>query len=878
MKKLISLCLAFALTLTALGISVLAEETQTETEAVPRLEKFYPIADAGIDGKEKDKTTGSDAKLVITGNNLGGYKRFAFFKYDLTQVRDNISKATFTVAIPEAYSYENGVVLSVFASDHNDWEEGTLTYNNANAEDLALIENADNAIATMPVGKHYLKTADITQTIKDAKQAGKEQITLIVRSTTATNKNAGVHLSTKEAAVGIENAGIRYDGRPTLMVTNVDTEPETLKSGVPVTPTEDAAVDANNSNKDSALAGLEQAGISGPVSGSGYKRYYFMKFDLQGAQGRKIKKATLSLTSATVAAAASSHGIYATDNTGWDANGLTSSNMGTLPEFLDVAGNQIASAAGWDINTTKTFDITNYIKEKLAAEQYQFTLGLRNIDEGIDNAYQTFWTAWASEAEKRPGITILFADEPMEVTENQPLYPADDAGISGAAPEESSPEAAEAPVGGENYFFAKLDLRELQQEAGNIQMAVTGKTDSDGAYGVYLLPGADWDEYSLTYNNAPLSVFDEEPAAIFRYPRAGVERKLDITDTVLPLLQAGERMFTVAIKRIDSGQDEFSVYTRDADSGAPYFLVGYKKTPGQVPPIENLSGIVPIDDIALDGNNANKDNCLKGAEQFTITGTLQNRGYMRHYVMKFDFSGIPGRIKKATLKLNVESAYPAAEFGVYVSDNNEWTSEGATYNNFNKNFLQGKDNMAATFGNVRAGDSIAVDVTDAISKGMANGSKIVTLGIRNVNDTRFDGDNNLTTVFYSAQAAESKRLCLAVELYDEAQPVTVGAAALRSGNTGIGALQPGVVTVRTNIGCTRETGSGEKIHVIFALCRGTEEAYRVVDLQEQDKHIYDVAGSNLEADFRVEEGDFVKVFVWNGEGTHMIGQPSITIR
>lgn len=870
MKKIMSICLAVVLTMASFGMCVLADEP--ETEQIPRLEKFYPTDDTQIDGNAKDTNYGTADTILVSGNLSGGGQRYAYFKFDLTQMQNNISKATLTLTVPKTYW---GLMdLGVFVSDNTDWDETTLTYNTAQAEDLNLLSNADNAVGTFSqIGTGVRRrTADITQAIQDAKGAGKEQITFIVRVINSTNVGYGVYFYTKEATT----SDLRYDDKPTLVVTNADATAPALASNVPVAPSEDAVIDASERDMDGALTGVEKAGISGTLSAKGYKRYYLMKFDLRGAEGRSIKKATLSLTSTDDAAASAMFGIYATDNTDWDANGLTFNNMGTLSEFLDNTDNRLISVESWPGSTTKVFDLSTYVKEKLAAGQYEFTLALRNIDEGTANPYTSFWTAWAAEEAKRPGITMLFANEEVEVSENVPLYPSEDAGVTAEAPDNPRPEETTAAVGGENYFFTKLDLRQLKEEAGNIQMALTGTADSDGAYGVYILPGADWNEYSITYNNAPMYIFQEEAAAMVRYPRAGVERKLDLTDALLPLLQQGERVFSVAVKRLDEGSDAFGVYTKESDVGSPYFLISYKKQPQQGGETIDLSHVEPVDAIPLDAAKAN--DCLKDDTTFAITGTLSNSGYKRYYVMKFDLSSVQGRVKKATLRVSAVSSLKTSYYGVYLSGSNNWTSEGATFNSFDNSFLQLRDNMIASFTELVTGASTSVDVTEGINQGITNSDGIVTLGIRNVNDAQTGGDNNPWAEFHSAKAAsEEKRPYLILELYDETQPVAAGGVTLRSGDTALSALQPGVVTVRANVGCTQVNDNGADVHVIFALCRGTEDAYRVVDLQEQKKHLYDTAGSDLEADFRVEEGDFIKVFIWNREGTRMVGQPSITI-
>ncbi len=869
MKKCIHFLLAAVMLISTLGISAMAEDPQPQAE-MPRILELVPTDDTKIDQSpaEAGKPHGSDDLIYISGNYMQspGYQRYAYLKFDLTQVRADFEKAVISFRVPNDSA--NEMTIGAFLSDNNDWSEDTLTWNNA---DRTCVTDQAAAVGTF---EKYSKTSqygyiDLTQAVQQAMGAGKFQLTVVLRmmGEVTAAKSHFTHIGTKENTDQSKWTMLRF--------TYADYVAPELSSNVPFGPVEASGIDGNPNYASNAELGLAEIPISGSLDKKGYERYYFMKFDLRDALEREVRKVNVTVHVAS-GSDTQPFGLYKVEDVDWTANGLTYNDATgqALRAAMNDQANCLDTAEHIKGSTALTFDVTEYIRQQVVAGESMVTLGFRNVQNNGTQPYATLKSNYFSVPEQRPSMSIVFGNEPMQIVENEPVLPSDDAGV-GPDIEEAQPEAVSAQVGGENYLFMKYDLRLMEKEAANVLFSMTGTADSEAAYGIYAAAAGDWNEWDLTFDTAAKEILSGEPAAVVRYPRADTQYTVDITDAALPALDslaADARFLTVAVKGMDGANDGFGVYTKETFDKAPSIIIRFQKESGggEIDP----SHVDAVDGIPLDIQQ--KDVCLKDDESAAVTGTLPNAsgstiGYMRHYIMKFDLSGVEGRIKSATLHMTAKTSTATAHYGIYLGPDSSWTSEGATYNNFNKEFLQGTTNRITEITGVQHGAPAVFDITDGINKGLATSTDgLITLGLRNTNTN----NSNDWAEFYTTKAAnEMYRPYLVLELYNEETDPAVAVL-----DTELVQRTDGYVTAKTTIGFNFPLGQAQTVHVIFARCKDMGAGYRVLDVQEQSKRVYDMSGSLLTADFQLGEGEYIKVFVWNENGTRMMGQQSIVIQ
>ncbi len=874
MKKCIHFLLAAVLLVSTLGISVLAEDLQPQAD-VPRILEMLPTDDTKVDESKKGDNFGADDSIYISGNFMQspGYRRYAFLKFDLTQVRADFEKAVISFRVPSTIASVNEMTIGAFLSDNNDWTEDTLTWNNADLDCVA-----DQAAAIGTFEKYNINSdygyIDLTQAVQQAISGGKTQLTVVLRmmGEVTAAKSHYTHIGTKEHTDPTSRTVLRF--------TYADYAAPELSSNVAFEPVEASGIDGNPSFAPNAELGLETVPISGSLDKKGYERYYFMKFDLRDALEREVRKVnvTVGLDSGSDT---QPFGLYKVEEVDWTANGLTYNNDSgqALRAAMNDQSNCLATADFTKGNISVTFDVTEYIKQQVEAGESVVTLGFRNVQNNGTQPYATVRTIHHTNEASRPAMSIVFGNEPMQIVENEPILPSDDAGV-GPDMEEAQPEAVSAQVGGENYLFMKYDLRLMDKEAANVLFSMTGTADSEAAYGIYAAAAGDWNEWDLTFDTAAKEILSGGPAAVVRYPRAETQYTVDITDAALPALDAlaaDARFLTVAVKGMDGANDGFGVYTKETPDKAPSIAIRFKTESGGGGGEIDPSHVEAVDGIPIDIQQ--KDVCLKDDESAAITGTLPNdsgstAGYMRHYIMKFDLSGVEGRIKSATLHMTAKSSLTDAYYGIYLGTDSSWTSEGATYNNFNKEFLQGTTNRIAEVTGIQTGAPAVFDVTDGLNKGLAASEDgLITLGLRNTNINEGSSSNKWAEFYTTKTANEMYRPYLVLELYSEETDPAVAVL-----DTGLVQRTGGYVTANATIGFNFPQEQAQTVHVIFARCKDMGDGYRVLDVQEQSKRIYDMAGSVLSADFQLAEGEYIKVFVWNEDGTRMIGQPSIVIQ
>lgn len=92
------------------------------TPLEPKENLPYPVADTYEDYNNQDTNYGSSTSLEITNRPEGAY-----LKFNLEDITDNIDQSLLKIYVTEATLDQ----LDVYKVDNDDWEENTLTYNNA---------------------------------------------------------------------------------------------------------------------------------------------------------------------------------------------------------------------------------------------------------------------------------------------------------------------------------------------------------------------------------------------------------------------------------------------------------------------------------------------------------------------------------------------------------------------------------------------------------------------------------------------------------------------------------------------------------------------------------------------------------------------------
>ncbi len=113
-----------------------------------------------------------------------------------------------------------------------------------------------------------------------------------------------------------------------------------------------------------------------------------------------------------------------------------------------------------------------------------------------------------------------------------------------------------------------------------------------------------------------------------------------------------------------------------------------------------------------------------------LTVKTAGAGNNRDAYLKFDISGAPGAIRRATLSFSAglsRAGAPAVEVSVHAVADTGWTERGLTWNN--------KPSLGSALGSVRVLSTTyawyEVDVTDYVRAQKAAGQTVISLGLHN---------------------------------------------------------------------------------------------------------------------------------------------------
>ncbi len=306
----------------------------------------------------------------------------------------------------------------------------------------------------------------------------------------------------------------------------------------------------------------------------------------------------------------------------------------------------------------------------------------------------------------------------------------------------------------------------------------------------------------------------------------------------------------------------------------------------QVAANANLSKIYPVDDSPIDGHPDSRAINVSHLDRAAISGTFQPHGYERFYYMKFDLSGIETdkKLKSALVSLKAIGITGGAEFAVFKSENDDWSGSEITYNNADKSWVSiaNKDKyMLDSISDFLSGSTRAFDITSFVREEL-QGDKTVTIILRDVS-TRGGNFNPYSTFHTTASPDAASHPYLSLEFYEE------GDAALELSeytfknngqditNTG---LVAGNIESTVNIEHNFPTGDAASITVLYTLCYGSEENYRVREYKVVTGVV--PAGENKSFSETVnvpndpQKKYFIKVFMWNAMEEKQVRLPSFS--
>lgn len=334
--------------------TVTATEQDDETPAGSVV--LRAIADSyGRDGTYATQNFGSATELQLKKGSSSS-NREAFFKFDLSSL-PTIGNAKLRV-YGRVDSATDHPVVSVYRSNDVGWAENTVTWNTrplATGTPLAQVTLTPGSTAA----KYY--EFDVTSFLQQEKQAGHAQVTLVLRSETATTPYL---IFTSDEATS---------NRPELVVTTSGgpIDPPPPGPGVPsvLASTGDTYVrDGSSADLNFGTAGELQL----KKSGAGSNREIWLKFDLTSVSTVSAAKLRIfgRIDSSTESP---SVGVYSADSS-WSESSLTWNNRPAAATSA-LATTTIATS------TSKYYewDVTSFLAGEKAAGRNVVTLVLRSL-------------------------------------------------------------------------------------------------------------------------------------------------------------------------------------------------------------------------------------------------------------------------------------------------------------------------------------------------------------------------------------------------------------------------------------------------------------------------------------------------------------------
>lgn len=334
-----------------------ASATWTNTSVpAPVTSTFSSVADAYVrDGSYASKNFGLATELDVRKSSTAGNQRETYLRFDLTKVASAGSITSAKIRLYGKLSAAGSVPISLFSVASSSWTETGINWSK---KPLA----SSTAIASATVGSTsggWLQF-DVTNYLKQQKQAGAPSVSFALKATTFTTPY--VLLSSDEASAN----------KPQLVVTS---QPAPAPA-VGVRAAADATV------RDGSYAG-QNFGAAATLEVkrnaiSGYSRNTVLRFDTSAIAS--VSSAKLRLFGAlNTAGAGMQIAAYASSNTTWSEAGVTWNNRPTIASgAAPVATFTVLGTSGawYELN------LTSFVKAERAAGRKIITLVLSGVSNG----------------------------------------------------------------------------------------------------------------------------------------------------------------------------------------------------------------------------------------------------------------------------------------------------------------------------------------------------------------------------------------------------------------------------------------------------------------------------------------------------------------